>query len=250
MGPWGRGRRCRSAGSRPPLCLAHTFLLALFESVAILDMKEAKTDTPTGVTYRIAVVLVPDFSNLTLGAAIEPIRLANRVARIRLYAWKLYTDGLKTVHSSSGLRLTADGDLADATDFHAVFLLVSENAEDHYSDRVARFLREAKRAGKMICAYDSAAIHLARAGLLDGVRATTHREDLEDFEQRFSVSRWCRIVSSSTDALPPPAVLCPPWISPSISSVVSSGWHWALPFPASSCTTTRHRVMSASAWLR
>ena len=65
-------------------------------------------------TQEIGVLLLPDFSNLTLAAIVEPLRAANRVSGRRLYRHRLLSLDGGPVTSSSGLRVEADLSIAAA----------------------------------------------------------------------------------------------------------------------------------------
>jgi transcriptional regulator GlxA family with amidase domain len=134
---------------------------------------------------RVAVLVLPQFSNLTLAALIEPLRAANRAAERTLFAWTLLAEDAAEVASSSGLRLRPDATLAEAPPFDALFVVASYEAERHASPRVLRFIRAAARAGAVIGGLESAVYALAAAGVLDGHRATTHWEDLSDLAERY-----------------------------------------------------------------
>ena len=134
---------------------------------------------------RVAVLVLPQFSNLTLAALIEPLRAANRAAERTLFAWTLLAEAADEVPSSSGLRLRPDATLATAGKFDALFVVASYEAERHASARVLRFIRAAARAGATIGGLESAVYVLAAAGVLDGHRATTHWEDLSDLAERY-----------------------------------------------------------------
>ena len=133
----------------------------------------------------VAILVVPKYSQLTLAALVEPMRMANTVANRQLYNWRLCSDGLTTVTSSSGFTLAIDDDVADIKAFDALFVVASYEAWHFGSSKITAFLRKAARTGATIGGFDSAPYILASAGLLNGYRATTHWDDLEDFRDRY-----------------------------------------------------------------
>jgi AraC family transcriptional regulator, glycine betaine-responsive activator len=132
-----------------------------------------------------AILIMPAFSNLTLAAVMEPLRAANRMAGRRLFDWTVVTDRSEPISSSSGLKVTPDAALDAAGTFDMLFVVAAFDAERNTSERLKRFIRAAARRGVLIGGLESAAYVLAAAGVLDGYKATTHWEDLEDFAERF-----------------------------------------------------------------
>ena len=133
----------------------------------------------------IVIVVVPRYSQLTLAALVEPMRMANTVADRPLYHWRLCSDGRKKVKSSSGFTLALDDDISRVKHCDALFVVASYEAMNYASSRITTFLRKSARNGAIIGGFDSAPYLLAMAGLLDGYRATTHWDDLEDFRDRY-----------------------------------------------------------------
>lgn len=135
---------------------------------------------------RFAVLALPSFSTMTLAAVIEPLRVANRAAGRVLYAWQVLSEDGGAVASSSLVRLLPDAALTAASQFDALFVVASYEAERHASPHLLRLIRAAARAGATLGGMETAAYVLAAAGVLDGHRATTHWEDLTDFADRFA----------------------------------------------------------------
>ena len=135
--------------------------------------------------YEVAVFLVPRYSQLSLAALVEPLRLANTVAGRRLYNWSLCSDGGARVSSSSGFAVEVDCDLAAIEACDALFVVASYDVLDHVTRASLRTLRRLARDGAYIGALDAGGYFLAEAGLLDGRRATVHWDDLEDFQNRY-----------------------------------------------------------------
>ena len=61
----------------------------------------------------IAILLFPDFSNLCLANAVEPLRAANTLAQRPCYRWQFLGLGPGPVRSSSGLPVTPERVLGD-----------------------------------------------------------------------------------------------------------------------------------------
>ncbi len=133
----------------------------------------------------IAILVVPRYSQLTLAALIEPLRMANTVADRQLYRWRVCSDGRKKVMSSSGFTLTIDDDISEIRKFDALFVVASYEVMKFTSSKITAFLRKSARGGAIIGGFDAAPYMLAAAGLLDGYRATTHWDDFEDFRDRY-----------------------------------------------------------------
>src|SRR6185369_17791033 len=57
--------------------------------------------------------------------------------------------------------------------------------ERFYDARIGAWLQRANRLGSDLGAMDTGSFLLARAGLLDGYRATTHWESLDSFRESF-----------------------------------------------------------------
>lgn len=136
-------------------------------------------------TYDVAIIVVPNYSQLTLAALVEPMRMANTLSGRELYKWRICSDRRDAVVSSSGFTLTMDCDVAEIGLCDALFVVASYEARDFGSKSIKSCLRKAARNGTFVGGLDSGPYLMAAAGLLDGHRATTHWDDLEDFQNRF-----------------------------------------------------------------
>lgn len=132
-----------------------------------------------------AFLLVPDFSMLPYTAALEPLRVANRMSGAEPYRWTtLSADGLPVV-ASNGTAVQVDAALASAPPFDALVVCAGIDAYKHCDPAVAAQLRRLSRRGGMIGSVCSGSIVLADAGLLDGRRCTGHWEDLETLAENY-----------------------------------------------------------------
>jgi transcriptional regulator GlxA family with amidase domain len=133
----------------------------------------------------MALLLIPEFSNLVLASVLEPLRAANRLSGETLYRWRLLSLDGEAVMSSSGLRIDVEARLSVLRDLPALCVLAGYNVENYCSRTLFSGLRRTAGYGCELGGLESGSYALARAGLLDGYTATTHWEDLEDFTRRF-----------------------------------------------------------------
>jgi AraC family transcriptional regulator, glycine betaine-responsive activator len=132
----------------------------------------------------IDVLVLDQFSMMSLAATIEPLRAANRASGQSLYRWRLLSFGAAAPSSSSGITVAMSGAFDPDTARDALFVVAAFNAQT--IDRaLASGLRRVARRRIAMGGIEAGAWVLARAGLLDGYSATTHWEDLEEFAQAF-----------------------------------------------------------------
>jgi AraC family transcriptional regulator, glycine betaine-responsive activator len=142
-------------------------------------------DRAKSYPQHIALILVADFTMMPLISAIEPLRLANRIAEKQLYKWTMHSvDGL-AVSASSGIVTGVTGDLdtvaADAT----IVVCAGLDVQRHTDKRLLSWLRKMSRHGVNIGSVCTGAHILAEAGLLDGYKCTIHWENLPGFSEAF-----------------------------------------------------------------
>ena len=138
----------------------------------------------------ILFLLIPDFSLIAFTSAIEPLRIANRLAGKQLYHWTLVSREGSPVAASSGVVLQADAAIGGmeptAGRIPPAIVLCGGLGSEHYQDReVFGWLRRWDRRGAQLGAICTGAHVLARAGLLDGHRCTIHWENLPGFVEAF-----------------------------------------------------------------
>lgn len=142
-------------------------------------------EKPKNLPQSVALVLVPEFTMMPVTSAIEPLRLANRLAEKQLYKWTLHSIDGQPVAASSGILTMTNGDLDTIPADAAVIVCGGLNIQHHTDKRLLSWLRKISRRGVDIGAVCTGAHVLAEAGLLDGYRCTIHWENLPGFTEAF-----------------------------------------------------------------
>lgn len=127
---------------------------------------------------RLGLLLAPRFAMMAFASAIEPLRAANRVAGHELYRWHLFSADGGPVNASNGIGVLPDGPLDGALALDSVFVCAGLEAHLYRDRHALAWLRDRAAGGSAIGALSTGTFVLARAGLLDGYRCTTHWESL------------------------------------------------------------------------
>lgn len=129
--------------------------------------------------------LTPDFTMIAFASAIEPLRLANRLAGERLYAWTLASETGGPVACSNGTAMIPNGPLQDAPRDATVIVCGGVDVHKAATRPLLTWLRKQSRRGLRMGAICNGAHILARAGLLDGRRCTIHWDNRISFAEEF-----------------------------------------------------------------
>lgn len=134
---------------------------------------------------RFCFLLAPRFSMIAFACAVEPLRIANRIARKPLYAWRLAAEGGEAAQCSNGARVSVDMGLDDVE--RDATILVCGGIDVHLAATrpLMTWLRRQARLGARVGAVCTGAYLLARAGLLEGRRCTIHWENRAAFAEEF-----------------------------------------------------------------
>jgi transcriptional regulator GlxA family with amidase domain len=136
-------------------------------------------------TREFVFLLCEMFSMMPFAAALEPLRLANRMARRPLYSWRLVSETGAPATASNGVVVQVDGGLEEIQREASIVVCTGFGLERASSKPVLTWLRKQARRGVGVGAVCTGSYVLAKAGLLDGKRCTIHWENHASFGEEF-----------------------------------------------------------------
>lgn len=144
-----------------------------------------RTPEDSSKPKRYVFVLLDNFTLLCFSAALESLRIANRMAERELYSWRIVGEGGDDAYCSAGTGFKLDGDLDDVTRDDVVMVCGGIDVQAATTKRLLGWLRREARKGVPIAGLCTAAYTLAKAGLLSGKKATIHWENQDSFSEEF-----------------------------------------------------------------
>ena len=134
---------------------------------------------------RFVFVLLNDFTLLSFAGALDALRIANRNFGQDAYEWLLAGEGGESVTSSAGPEFKLDMDLEELKRDDTILICSGVDVQANTTKRMLSWLRREARRGVAIGGLCTAAHVMAKAGLLDGKRATIHWENHDSFAEEF-----------------------------------------------------------------
>ncbi|QQA44754.1 GlxA family transcriptional regulator [Pelagovum pacificum] len=141
--------------------------------------------SPPDKPRRFVFVLLDQFTMLCFSCAVEALRIANRMSGRNLYEWTLAGEGGDTVRCSAGIAYPVTYDLDELNREDTVLLCGGIAVQKASTKKMLNWLRREARRGVTMGGLCTAGYTLAKAGLLDGKRATIHWENHDSFSEEF-----------------------------------------------------------------
>ena len=139
----------------------------------------------TGKPRRFVFVLMDQFTMLCFASAIESLRIANRTAGKKLYTWSIIGEGGENATCSNGCTFHLDSDFVELERDDTIMLCGGIGIQQATTKKVLNWTRREARRGVIIGGLCTAGYTMAKAGLLDGRKATIHWENQDSFTEEF-----------------------------------------------------------------
>lgn len=143
---------------------------------------------------RFVFLLLERFTMLAFASALEPLRIANRVSGKTLYTWALAGEGGLEAVCSNNISLKLDIGLDEIDREDVVLVCGGIDVQRATTKPVLSWLRREARRGVTVGGLCTGAYALAKAGLLDGKKATIHWENQDGFLEEFEAVRLTKSV--------------------------------------------------------
>lgn len=141
-----------------------------------------KGDTPI---RHLGLLLVDGFALMSYASVIEPFRAANSLSGRELYRWTHVSAGAPSARASNGVSVLVEAGIGEPIACDRLFVLAAGNPATFNNDQCFRWLRRLARQGTSVIGVSGGPYLLAKAGLLDGYRATIHWEHATALREDF-----------------------------------------------------------------
>lgn len=146
--------------------------------------------------YDVAILLIPEFSQLCLSSIVEPLRLANTLSRREIFKWRLIGPSGEPVKCASGIPVGVTTDVeSERTSVNggavpdAAIVCAGEGVERFCTPSVMSLFRLYARRGATLFGVNTGTWLLAKSGLLDGIRCTIHWRKAAALSEKFEELR-------------------------------------------------------------
>lgn len=132
--------------------------------------------------HKVGFYLAESFNSLPMVAALEPLRIANRVSKKRLFQWSFITDDGKPVKASNDISHEANYSIESPPKIDILVVAGPFFIDDIKNERLVHWVQSQHKQSTTIIGLESGCHTLALAGLLDDKKCTTHWEHREEYK--------------------------------------------------------------------
>jgi len=133
----------------------------------------------------LGLLLIDGFALMSYASVIEPYRAANILAGRELYRWTHISTGAAGMIASNGANFLADRTVAQPLDCDVLFVFAAGDPSAFADNATLAWLRRIALTKAVLVGVSGGPFILARAGLLDGYRATIHWEHRPALIERY-----------------------------------------------------------------
>ena len=151
----------------------------------MVNSSHPKSDHAGIPPTRYGFLIMPGFSMIAFAAAIDALRLANRVSGETLYVWETLSVDGKPVMASNGIEVSPNRSSKQPARYAALFVCGGVRIHQTWSPALGECLHSLAKKGIALGSLCTGTYILARAGLLDGYRCTIHWERLAATREEF-----------------------------------------------------------------
>jgi AraC family transcriptional regulator, glycine betaine-responsive activator len=151
-----------------------------------MNTQKATTIAKSAAPRRFVFLLLDRFTMLSFAGALEPLRIANRMLGATAYEWVLVGDGGVSITCSNGASFKLDSGLTEVSRDDTILVCGGIDVQRAASRTVLNWLRREARRGVAMGGLCTGSYALAKAGLLDGKKATIHWENQDGFTEEFA----------------------------------------------------------------
>ena len=144
-----------------------------------------KLFNPTDDLCNVCILVLPESSMMCVASVLEPLRAANRVAGKQLYKWQLTSLSGEPVLMTCDVPLAIDAQFDEHLHGDLLIVIGGFNQMKHAPSSGLAKIRKAASGFSALAGVEAGSWVVARTGLLNGVKATTHWEDFESFAEQF-----------------------------------------------------------------
>ena len=138
--------------------------------------------------WRVGILIFNEAEVLDIAGPFEAFSIATNETGIKVFNVKTVAETKKIIHVRNGLKIEPDYSFDDAPNFDILIVPGGYGAEEIeiHNEILLNWIKEQANIVEILASVCTGAFLLAKAGLLDGKKATTHWIDIDRFDKEFS----------------------------------------------------------------